>query len=275
MPMFSLNPVDEVPLEHAPLAKVLMQVQYSRTPQLVADASESHIADLLARYPVRRRQISAAFPSLVLNGQALDMSAAGQPSTVLLFSDPAASWTVSVTDTSVSLETSAYSSRDDFCGRAEEVLAALASVALPPVVDRVGLRYIDRLVGDQLRRVPEFVIPQLQVLWGAVDPSLGVHHSITDSLIQIAPTEHLQVRTGLLPAGAGFDPSLPVVSEPSWLLDMDVYTTQAGFAFEPAALGGLLRRFAEATYAFFRFATTPAFEEEHRGEKAAVVKDHA
>lgn len=275
MPKFSLAPVDEVPLDYAPLAKVLMQVQFSRTPQLVADAAELLIAELLGRYPVRRRQVAAAFPSLVVNGQMVDMSGSGQPSTVLLFSDTAATWQVSVTDTSVSLETSDYSSRDDFCGRAEEVLAALAAVALPPVVDRVGVRYIDRLVGDQLPRVPEFVIPQLQVLWGSVDPDLPVQHSITDSLIAISSAERLQVRSGLMPAGAAFDPALPVVSEPSWLLDMDVYTIQAGFAFDPSVLTSQLRRFAEAAYAFFRFATTPAFEHEHRSGPAPAAQDLA
>lgn len=272
MSKFSLAPVEETPLDHAPLAKVLMQVQFSRAPQLVTDAAESLIAELLGRYPVRRRQVTA-FPSLVVNGQPVDMAGAAQPSTVLLFSDAAATWQVSVTDTSASLETSDYSSRDDFCGRAEEVLAAVAAVALPPVVDRVGVRYIDRLVGDQLPRVPELVIPQLQVLCGSVDPALPLHHSITDSLIEIGPTERLQVRSGLLPAGAAFDPALPVVPEPAWLLDMDVYTIQAGFAFDPTALGAQLRRFAETAYAFFRFATTRAFEHEHRGEPAPAAKD--
>ena len=38
MPKFSVTPVDEVRLYRAPLTKVLMQVQYSRTPQLMTEA---------------------------------------------------------------------------------------------------------------------------------------------------------------------------------------------------------------------------------------------
>src|SRR5204863_3907200 len=125
-----------------------------------------------------------------------------------------------------------YSTRDDFCDRALEVFQAIAAVALPPVVDRVGLRYIDRLAGERLPRVPEFVISQLQVLYGCVEQPLVVHHSVTDSLIEISETERLQVRSGLLPAGGGFDPALPVLPQPSWVLDMDVYTVQGGFAFD-------------------------------------------
>src|SRR5690348_16045622 len=68
MPKVSVTPVDEVRLYRAPLAKVVMPVQYSRTPQLVTDDAEALIADALRRYPVRRRQITAA-PSVVVNGQ--------------------------------------------------------------------------------------------------------------------------------------------------------------------------------------------------------------
>lgn len=274
MPRFSLMPVAEVHLHHAPLAKVLMQVQYSRTPQLVTDAAESMIAHALRRYPVRRRQLVAGtFPSVVINGQPIELPAGTSAGTVLLFSEPSESWQITVTETAVSLETTDYSTRADFCDRALEVFRALAAVTLPPVVDRVGLRYIDRLVGERLPRVPEFVIPQLQALCGFVEPPLATHHSVTDSLIEIAETERLQVRSGLLPAGGGFDPALPVVPEPSWVLDMDVYTTQGGFAFDADELAQRLRRYAEAAYAFFRFATTDVFQDEHRSDSTSTMRD--
>jgi hypothetical protein len=101
-----------------------------------------------------------------------------------------------------------------------------------------------------------------------------VHHSVTDSLIEISETERLQVRSGLLPAGGGFDPALPVLPQPSWVLDMDVYTIQAGFAFDEDDLTLRLRRYAEAVYAFFRFATTDAFQDEHRGEPSSIMQDN-
>ena len=51
MPKFSVTPVDEVRLYRAPLAKVVMQVQYSRTPQLVTDGAEGLIAEALGGIP--------------------------------------------------------------------------------------------------------------------------------------------------------------------------------------------------------------------------------
>lgn len=274
MPRFSLTPVDEVRLHHAPLAKVIMQIQYSRTPQLVTDEAESSIAEALARYPVRRRQlVTNLFPSMVVNGQPVQLPGNTSAGTLLQFTNPSASWQLVVSETSLSVETTEYSTRDDFCDRAAELLRAVAAVALPPVVDRVGLRYIDRLCGDELAKVPDYMVAEVRALSGAVEPPLIVHHSVTESVIVLGPDEQLQVRSGLLPPGGAFDPAVPPLQENSWVLDMDVATTQAGFAFDTEELIARLRRYAEAAYAFFRFATTDAFQDEHRGEPASLIQN--
>jgi hypothetical protein len=52
---------------------------------------------------------------------------------------------------------------------------------------------------------------------------------------------------------------------------VDVFTVQAGFPFDPDELAQRLRRYAETVYAFFRFATTEAFQEAHRGEPAPIA----
>lgn len=270
MPNFNRVPVREVHLELAPLAKVLMQVQFSRSPQLVTDEAETLIADRLGRYPVRRRQAIGGAVMFSVNGQQLPVPPPA-PSPFLTFSNPHSTWVAALTDTSVSLETVAYESRDDFCDRALELLTSLAAVALPPVVDRVGLRYIDRLTGDALSRVQDFVVPQIAGLYGCVDGELSLAHSVTDSLIEIKADERLQVKSGFLPPGATFDPSLSPLPEPSWVLDMDVFTTAGGFPFDPEALVDRLRGYAETAYAFFRFTTTEAFQEHHRETGAPSV----
>jgi uncharacterized protein (TIGR04255 family) len=272
MPVFNLEPVEEVHLHSAPLAKVLMQVQFSRTPHLVSEVGDDLIADLLGRYPVRRRQVNTGVGQLVINGQALPIPP-GSSAPILTFSEPTGAWIVTLTEGSVALETSEYMSRDDFCERALEVFRAVASAALPPVVDRLGLRYIDRLSGAALKRVPEYVIPELLVLYGRTDRGLAVRHSISDSLIEISASDCMQVRTGILPAGAGFDPALPSLPEPSWVLDMDVFSAQGGFPFEPNELAARLRTYAEAAYSFFRFATTDIFQADHIADNATTSED--
>jgi len=217
MPKFSLTPVEEVQLHRAPLAKVLMQVQYSRTPQLVTDVAEAVMAETLGRYPVRRRQVTAGMaPNVVINGQQLQVPGSITPGVVLLFSDP-------------------------------------------------------KVAGPAVEQVPKYVIPELGALVGCVEAPLWLHHSITESQIEIGPNERMLVRSGLLPAGSSFDPALQPVGEPSWVLDMDVFTTQASFAFEPDKLTQRLRRYAETVYSFFRYATTEGFQDAHRGEPAPTA----
>jgi uncharacterized protein (TIGR04255 family) len=182
------------------------------------------------------------------------------PSPLKIFSETTGTWQVTLTETSVALETTEYHTRDDFCERAHEVLRAVAGVALPPVVDRVGLRYIDRLTGDHVGRVKEYVVPQLHVLHGAVGGSLVLEHSVSDSLIRISDDERLQVRSGMLPPNGSFDPALAPLPEQTWVLDLDVFTVQGGFAFDPNELASRLRRYADHAYSFFRFATTDALQ---------------
>jgi hypothetical protein len=98
-------------------------------------------------------------------------------------------------------------------------MEAIAVVATPPIVDRVGLRYIDRLKGNDLSRLDAYVLPQLRVMYGAVGEGLTLEHSVSDSLIRIANDERMQVRSGLLPQGASFDAALAPLQESAWVLD--------------------------------------------------------
>ena len=181
-----------------------------------------------------------------------------------MFTEPTGTWHVSVTETSVALESATYDTRDDFCQRARELLTAAASVALPPVVDRVGLRYVDRLQGEALARLGDYINPALRVLHGMVGAGLEVEHSVSDTLIRLADDARLRVRSGLLPPGGSFDPAVPPVAEPSWVLDLDVFTVRGGFPFESERLDERLRRYAAHMYSFFRFATTAAFREDFK-----------
>jgi uncharacterized protein (TIGR04255 family) len=259
-PVFTLDPVPEIHLARAPLEKVLTQVQFSRTPELVSDEGEQRFARALGRYPVRRQGVSLNLTVGPGPGEVEHKA-----TTTRLFADIAQAWQVTVTETSVSLETSTYESRDDFCERAREVFDAVSAVALPPVVDRVGLRYLDRLRGAaHLARLGNYVTPSLQGLHGSVDAALDVEYSVNETVIRIADDERLRVRCGVLPPGGAFDPALSPCPDASWVLDADIFTTDGGFAFDPSTLDGRLRRYADHVYSFFRWATTDEFVEEFK-----------
>jgi uncharacterized protein (TIGR04255 family) len=102
---------------------------------------------------------------------------------------------------------------------------------------------------------------------------LSLEHSVSDSQIVLGDNERLKVRTGLLPPGGVFDPVLPPVSSLSWLLDLDVFTLQAGFPFDPEALDQRLRRYADHVHSFFRWAVTEAFINEFRDTSDQTARE--
>jgi len=264
---FSLEPVTEVHLARAPLEKVLTQVQFPRTPDLVSDEGERRLAEVLSRYPVRRQGISL---NLTLGPGPGEVKP--EQTTTRLFADVAQAWQVTVTETAVSLETTSYDSRDEFCERAKELFDAVATVSLPPLVDRVGLRYIDRLRdAADLARLGDYVAPSLLGVQGHADASLEVEYSITEALVRIASDERLKVRCGVLPPGGLFDPALSPCPEASWVLDADIFTTEGGFAFDPTTLDERLRRYADHVYSFFRWATTEEFLQAFKEPAAAAT----
>jgi uncharacterized protein (TIGR04255 family) len=268
MPPFTLAPIEEISLAGGSLAKVLTQVRFSRTPTLVTDEAELRLAELLPRYPVRRA------------GQTIDVALGAAPGEVdqkiqpvRIFADTAQAWQITVTETAVALETTAYMSREDFCTRARELFDAVVQVSVPPLVDRVGLRYVDRFAESLLDRLNDYVIPPLRVLHGIMGEGLSLEHSVSDSQIVLGDDERLKVRSGLLPPGGVFDPVLSPVSSPSWLLDLDVFTLRAGFSFEPEALDQRLRRYADHVHSFFRWAVTEAFINEFRDTSNEIARE--
>lgn len=259
-----LDPVPEVPLERAPLEKVLAEVRFSSTSELITDESERALAALLTRYPVRRQVRSSR---VVINPIAQSTVTSAVPTRT--FADTGNSWIVTVSDSSISIETTSYESRSDFCERTSEVFNAIASVRIPPVVDRVGLRYIDRIVDDfHLAHLEEYINPSLRVLHGATDGRLSLEHSVSDSMVRISEDERLKVRAGLLPPSAIFDPSLAPVDTASWVLDLDIFTVRGGISFDPQGLVERIRSYSAHIYSVFRWATTDvflkAFREDHQ-----------
>jgi uncharacterized protein (TIGR04255 family) len=180
-----------------------------------------------------------------------------------MFADPSQAWVITVTEQALSLETTAYVSRNDFCNRARELFDAVAATALPPVVDRVGLRYLDRLdSSDDLEHLDDYVNPRLRVLLGAVNSEIEVEHSVSESVLRLSANERLHARGGILPPGGIFDPILPPLPDKSWVLDLDIFTVEAGFPFEPAALQERLMRYGDHVHSFFRWAMTTKFVED-------------
>jgi len=156
------------------------------------------------------------------------------------------------------LETStAYISHEDFIGRLQPILEACPSSLRPPVIDRFGLRYVDRLTGPALHRITELVRAELLGVLSTVDAE-RVTQSFSESVFDVAP-DRLFARWGRLPPSASYDPgTLVPIAAPSWVLDLDM-SREITRPFNIENLVSDARVYADRIYTFFRWAIKPEF----------------
>ena len=256
--------VQEVPLTRASLVNVIAQVRFTAVMKIedsafVANFQESIRAD----YPILRpeRQLG-----VLIGPGGVQPQDAG---TVWRFEtkDPDA-WQVTLAPSFVSLSAKRYTRRSDLLARLTVVLHALEGWLRPNVCDRIGVRYVDRVTGDQLARLGDLV--RHEVLGVAGDEALlgnvDVVHALSDSLFQLDDGSQLRGRWGRLPAGATYDPGIEPARESSWVLDLDHYTSQPE-DFDLAAIGGKVSNFCDRVYTFFRWAVTDVFLDEYGAER--------
>jgi uncharacterized protein (TIGR04255 family) len=124
-------------------------------------------------------------------------------------------------------------------------------------VDRLGVRYIDRIVGDAVNDIATLVRPEVR---GIVGTAAAAHaaHAISESVFKLSDARVL-ARWGRLPADATVDPAaIEPSSEQSWILDLDMFST----APMPFVVDGVIteaQHYAERIYTIFRWVVTKDF----------------
>ena len=168
----------------------------------------------------------------------------------------------------MSLSAKRYTRRSDLLTRFAVVLHALEGWLNPNVCDRIGVRYVDRVTGEQLSRLSKLVRSEVLGVAGdeAALGNVDVVHALSDTLFQLDDSSQLRGRWGKLPAGATYDPGIEPAREPSWVLDLDHYTSLPE-DFDLAAIGGKVTEFCDRIYTFFRWAVTDDFMDEFGAER--------
>ena len=264
----SPTPITEVPLSRAPLVRVIAQVRF---PPILGIRDPDKVA-------VFQEAIRETYPHLTRDQAHRVELAAGQPPDIrqeLIWRlvdrarDPR--WQVSLGVDFVSLDTSDYGSRRDFLDRLRAVVTAVESVFRPAEVQRLGVRYIDRLTDEAVDRVDDLFQPEILGIMRPVEDSssaLGdsVVHVMNDVQFLARNGSRVQGRWGKLPPNATHDPtSIDPVAEPSWVLDLDMFTSEP----QPFTSEELLRTagdFAECLYWLFRRMVTKEFLRFYGGE---------
>jgi len=253
-------PPTEVPLNNAPLVRVIAQVRFPLVASLekrdfIAPFQEA----IRAEYPVLRPEQSQS----VVLGQPGVVHA--RMNAVWRFHDANDAWRVTLAPDFLALETGRYTSRDDFLNRLKRVLEALVAYVDPKVIDRLGVRYIDRVTGDNLSDLLHLVRPEV---CGVLSTPLASHarHAIAEAMF-VLPDNAGQVMTrwGLVPPRATVDPAaVDPIDEASWLLDVDAFQEETK-EFEVEVALQQARGFTERIYSVFRWAVTDEFLRRYGG----------
>lgn len=242
----------EVPLRDAPLVRVIAQLRF---PEILSVEQSEFVAPfqeaIRATYPVLRQEFTQG---LVLG---LGGIAPRKQQVAWRFSDTEGSWRVSLTPDFVALETTRYLSRVDFFARLKVLATALAAHVEPAQLDRLGVRYIDRLSGTAVHEIAQLVRPEVHGISGTAAGTRAVH-SLTETMFEVDDARVL-ARWGCLPPHGTVDPAaLEPMAEPSWILDLDMFSaTSMPFVVDDVIARA--QQYAERIYTIFRWAVTDEF----------------
>ncbi len=247
-------------LDNAPLVRVLGQVKF---PRIAKIAEESYIADfqgaIRGEYPHFMNETIHGL-DIVLAGN--EMKQRPITSVIWRFFDSSEVIRVSLMPDAIALETAAYVSRMDFLSRFELILEKLVMTVRPSLVERVGFRYVDRLLDpDDLACLSDLIHPELlNVLQSGLMQHIDV--SMTE-ITGITKEGRIIARYGLAQPNFSHDPDMvPPVQEKSWVLDVDSYSTDhERQEFDTKMLLIELDKVAARAYAFFRWSVTEKFLE--------------
>lgn len=247
------QPPEEVPLKDAPLIRVIAQVRF---PPILSIEKKDFVGsfqeEIRYEYPILQPEQTQ---TVVFGPQGVV-----QPAFQLTwrFIDTAGSWRVSLAPNFMALETTAYSSRRDFLERLERLLIAFEQSFNPQIIERFGLRYVNRLIGQDLQDISSLVKPEIAGLMGA-EFIEDIHQTVNESLFVIPNGgEEIIARWGLMPGDVTFAPDIEPVAESSWILDIDMSLSKnREFSIEELMSEG--RCFAERIYTFFRWAVKDEF----------------
>ena len=246
--------VERLPLEPDPLVQVIAQIRFS---PVLSVQDQSFVAPfqeaVRAHYPLAEKQIQQQFAPGPQGG-ALQVS----NSVLWRFSNLDRTWQVSLSETFVSMDCSDYTDRDDFMARLRQILDATAEHVRPVVIQRVGVRYVNRLAGaDVVTHLPEYIRTDLLGL-STADLATGKLISQLTQAEFATDGVTLRGRWGRLLPDTTHEATVEPISEPSWILDLDAFTTEA-VPFSAADATEEASRFAAIVYCFFRWSVSDEF----------------
>lgn len=255
MPKTTQNPFrgaapKSVPLPNTPLTGVLVQIRF---PEVFSIAKKEYVADFQERirteYPRSQEE-----QSTVIN---IGPEGTNQKTTPnWRFFDDTMTWRVSLTTSFISIETRAYKNREDFTQRIGQILSAASESIQPSGVQRIGVRFVNRLPSALLQNIDEYVDKKI-LGFSNPETQQQLHSSMHESLFDVEEGK-LLARWGMMPEKQSHDQDvMPQIDEKSWFLDTDVFQEfEPTLRFDAANIEKRSHELASRAYAFFRSVTT-------------------
>jgi uncharacterized protein (TIGR04255 family) len=255
---FSDQEVTEVPLRDAPLVRVLSQLRFPRLTAFAAggdQAANAFAIAMAADYPILDEQREMA---VTITPEGVKQAPGSARVWKLRQGDE--TWQISFGDSFLAVDTSAYVSREDFRDRVVDAWQRFVEVVRPPFIERVGVRYINRIADtDTIENLRDLVRQDaLGGLTVALEGGVTLNHSMHEALYHFDDRNGLHARWGILPADAVLDPAVPPVPGASWVLDLDAFETGRNDV-APEHVASQVERLAERAYRYFRWVVTPTF----------------
>ncbi len=258
-PLISIPPL-EVPLKNAPLVRAIAQVRF---PPILSIEKQEFVGSfqeaIREKYPILE-QIQTQ--NVIFNPEGASVN----PQTTWCFWNAERTWRISLASSAVSIETTKYTSRSDFLVQLESLLITLHRSFNLSQIDRLGLRYIDRIVGQNLQDISQLIRPEMA---GIICSDLQeyVHQVLHDTLFLLPSGEaQLAARWGVMPANSTFDPyAIEAIPDSSWILDLDISTVKIQ-EFSIELLMQQAHNFTERLYTFFRWVVNDEFLRRYGGK---------
>lgn len=251
-PLLGPSPA-RVHLANSPLVRVLAVVRFPTIAAISNDLFVTGFQEAIrGHYPIGQKAESVGFSIGPEGAQPLS------PDPFWRFSDLDEVWMVSLGPNFVGLETTRYTTREDFLARFQQVFAAASEHLKPARRDRIGVRYIDRISGAPLAHLVDLIHPSFL---GLLSTDFAPHTSlgVSDFTVTAPAERRVRVRSARLPPGATIDPiALPPIDDESWVLDIDAATQRPATWTEPNIMDETAE-LADLAHRMFRWAIKPQF----------------
>lgn len=244
----------QIPLPQAPLVRVLAQIRF---PPIAAIQTSEFIAPfqeaIRGEYGILETELAQKFEFGPAGPVAHPVK-----TNAWRFFDTTRKWRVTIASDFLSVETTAYESRADFLARLQRAITALKQHVNPAVVQRLGVRYVDRVAAATRDDIMALVREEAVGLIGT-DLGARARFAVVDYLFDLDDGQRLHARWGMLPPKFTMDRvTIEPIDDPCWMLDLDAYVDREQ-ELDVDALARQARNLSERIYRFFRWVVTDEF----------------